>query len=147
MDNKCSKCKPDFYLTNRNTCITLTAPIENCLQYDISQKCRKCKGEFILSVDSLKCTSVTYANKCSSYTPLKCNQCRDGFVENKNNYIFEFLTNFNGYNLQRLQDRLLSDGSTEFYQSFNQCQALAVPNCKVHVNHRQCVKCNPGYYQ
>ena len=37
-------------------------------------------------------------NKCASFSPLKCVQCDDGYVENKNNYIYMLMTFKNNYN-------------------------------------------------
>lgn len=146
VDDRCERCKSGFHLTTKNTCIEISTPIENCLKYATPTMCSVCQPGFLLSIDFLSCKAPPDQSNCSSYSPLKCVDCKTGYKENKNNFLYELLSFGNRKHIMNLEMRLVYDEGVFYSQTYNVCQKLQVPNCAIHNQFNECAKCNPGFF-
>lgn len=139
-------CEEGFHLTTRNSCISLSSPITNCYKYSSPDLCSICDPDYLLGIDQTECTEAPVFENCTSYTPLKCLNCKSGHQHNRNNYLYELLSFSSKRNLRKIEDRLLMDYDTNYRQDFSVCQPLSIAHCSVHDEFNYCAICDSGYY-
>ena len=142
----CDVCVKGYYPLD-GVCTSVPNPIPNCKYHRDAVHCMQCEEKFWLSSNFKKCVNDPVSEplkNCKYYSNLYCEQCKDGTVPNKNNYLYTIFTESNIKKYQKYVQ------NKQFQYSDNvidaQCETVKVLNCQKYRSAVECLECDNGYF-